>query len=191
MEDAAQPLLSDNSDSDPSTSQYPLEKPFDNATKGDFIRKVYWVLTMQLIVTTAGIAALMRFPHVEAMLKRLPILCHSIPIVILLLLLIITSKNQEIVRRSPWTYLFLTLFSVSEGTIGVQIALVLGDETVLVGLAMMITVTGALIGYAEMAGDRFATSMGLPIAVFSTVIVFTVCIRISEEVSRIEVVHTT
>jgi len=191
MQDAQQPLLADQDyEGDSSVSQVSIEEPV-LCSKGDFIRKIYRILTGQLLLNVALVVLLVENRELQELLRTQPAECVLVPVVVMAGLIFMLACRGDLARKPPFNYFLLVFFSLTEAILVATFSLCLPTESVLVSQVMMAGVTLLVLLYAELAKDKFASSLGLPIAIFSTVIVFAVCIRIHDSVSRLEVILCT
>jgi FtsH-binding integral membrane protein len=191
MQDASEPLLGDREDEgDSSASQIAPEEEV-LCSKGDFIRKIYRILTGQLLLNVALVVLLVENKELQELLKTQPAECVLIPVLVMMGLIFMLAYRGELARKPPFNYFLLVFFSLTEAVLVATFSLCLPTESVLVSQVMMAGVTLLVLLYAELSKDKFASSLGLPIAIFSTVIVFAVCIRIHDSVSRLEVILCT
>ena len=192
MQEAQEPLLPKEDDENSSASHISTEDINTVlSTKGDFIRKIYRILTVQLLLNVALVVLLIENKELQELLRTQPSGCVLVPFVVMMGLIFMLAYRDYVARKPPFNYVFLVVFSIAEAALVATLSLCLPSECVLVSQVMMAGVTLLVLIYAEFAKDNFASSMGLPIAIFSTVIVFAVCIRIHESVSRLEVILCT
>lgn len=193
MSDLSQPLMSEESEEDElSQSQNSLvsksnEEIAPQATKGVFIFRLYSILSIQLMVGIVMNVALTASDSVMEFLTE-SIICLVLSLGIMLTNILVLVYAKSFVRRPPFNYIELIVFTLNEAFCIGYICVITNPYAFLIGLIMALTVTVSLLLYAMYAKDSFTSSLGLPTAIFSTVIVFAICMRISYDTSPFDVV---
>jgi FtsH-binding integral membrane protein len=193
MSEMTQPLLSESNAASSDDEESQMTKPEDeviHATKGVFIYRLYSILSIQLAVGIAMNVALTTSQAATKFISESTLtLLVSFALMIVLILVLIYAKGMA--RKQPFNYILLIVFTLDEAFIIAQLCVAINPYAFLIGLIMALTVTVSLLTYSMYAGDSFTSSLGLPTAIFSTVIVFAVCMRISYDTSPFDVVLST
>lgn len=199
MTELAQPLLSSESDEEEDEEEEEEEEECSSilsktgeevipqATKGVFIYRLYFILSLQLVVGIAMNVALTASQDVMDFLKESTI-CLIISLSVLCLNILLLIYAKAFIRKSPFNYIEVVLFTFNEAFCIGYLCVITHPYAFLIGLIMALTVTVALLMYSMYAKDAFTSSLGLPTAIFSTVFVFAVCMRISYDTSPFDVV---
>jgi hypothetical protein len=123
-----------------------------------FVRKVYGILTFQLLLTFS--ICLLTFFHSvsEFMINNSYLLFVSLLIQIIVILVlgcseIISSKN--LFKIFPYNYILLFLFTISMGYSAATLCVGISKTIVLIAIAMTLGITVALTIYALTVKDQF------------------------------------
>jgi len=125
--------------------------------RSGFIRKVYGILTVQLILTGA-IAIPICSMDEEWVIQNLP-LCSVCMIISLVLVLGVSCCCYEVARKVPWNYIFLFVVTVCESVIVGFISATYAKESVMIAVFMTAGIFAGLTIYACTTKSDF-TGMG-------------------------------
>lgn len=140
-----------------SLTQQNLANISDVSVRNGFVRKVYGILSAQLLTTLCIGGAVMRLSYMMKTNILLPLLILSL--IMSVAMMCICMCRPELMRRSPTNYIILALFTLSES---VMVGSICGGyklESVLVAVAITAIVVIALTIWACTTSVDF-TGMG-------------------------------
>lgn len=186
MDDAQKPLIDEEED----TGEEVIggaKKPTSNI--GDFITRVYMIICLQLTLNTVVNVIACSYKPIEDYFANSSFdfyfSCAGVTIVFVCM-----SFFRQWSLKPPYNYILLTWFTINEAEL-VGVLCTYRPFAILIAMIMALTVTISLTIYAHFARENFTASLALPIAVFSIVFVFAICMRLFHEAGPFEIVICT
>ena len=187
MDEAQKPLLEEEEDAGDGDQLSGSKKP--TANQGDFIYRVYCIICMQLALnTTVNVIACMHEPVAVYFATSYFDFYFSVCGVSIVFMCMTFFRQYSL--KSPYNYILLTWFTINEAEL-VGVLCTVRPFAILIAMIMALTVTISLTIYANFARESFTASLALPIAVFSIVFVFAICMRLFHEAGPFEIVICT
>ncbi|XP_034983762.1 protein lifeguard 3 [Zootoca vivipara] len=112
----------------------------DKNVRQTFIRKVYSIITLQLLVTV-GIVALFTFSHPVSYYVQRNIALYYVSYAVFLICYLVLALCRSIQRRFPWNIILMTIFTMSTAFMTGTIASVYETKTVIIAMIITAVVT--------------------------------------------------
>lgn len=152
--------------------------PLDNAFEGNpifaslsvrlnFIRKVYAILLIQLIATTATSVIACFVPEIKNFLNNNIILMLVLMLVLFFMSFVIYFGRGFFLRRAPYNYIFLLIFTSIMSYILAGLCANTNYKVVILALVMTLTVTFAITAYACISTSDLTIKGGIIVQVIS------------------------
>lgn len=157
------------------------------ATKGQFVSRIYTIMLLQITVCIA-VTILIRqsetlryvFAGWWMLLTALILLCAIVGVLFC---------AKEFSKKKEVTYTVFGVFCLNQELLIGVAAAHLNPSAVLICESMCFTVTIALLIYTLYTAN-FRSSLGLPIAIFATVIAFAIFMRLTYDTNPLELVNS-
>lgn len=144
----------------PSKLKHPPFDFTDKKTRMNFIKKVYAILSTQLLITFLVVLAVFLLPSLQAFQVEnmwLVIVCAVISIISLYAL----GCFRKLARNVPWNYILLFVFTITESYIVSYIASKYSTSTVLIAAGLTTAMVVGLTLYAIYTKKDFTIMGGL------------------------------
>lgn len=132
----------------------------DKAVRMGFIRKVYGLLMVQLLITM-GMISVFTFVHSVRLYARQNSWMYWVAFVVVMVVMIALVCCEGARRKAPTNYIFLGIFTVAEGFMLGSITAAFDAESVLIAVGICAGVTLALTLFAFQTKYDFTTCGGM------------------------------
>lgn len=161
-------MSEDLSWSEPDYEKYEIEKPADRL---NFIRKVYSILTLQLLITTIFVVvSAVTESYQDFVISHIWLFILSIVLSIIVLLILFFVK--ELHRRVPYNYILLFTFTILEAFTISCITAFYDPETIALAAGCTAGLTLVLTLYAIFTKTDFTMAWGIMISLSFGLLVF-------------------
>ncbi|KAK4324362.1 hypothetical protein Pmani_004989 [Petrolisthes manimaculis] len=143
----------------------------EKSVRAGFIRKVYAILSLQLVVTFGIVAIFVFIDGVQDYAARTPALFYS-AIVITLVLIIALACGGNFRRKTPYNYIALAIFTLSEGYLLGCASATYDKWEVILAIGVTLIVTIALTIFAFQTKIDFTMMSGLLFTLLMVLMMF-------------------
>ena len=150
---------------------------FSDTNRIGFIRKVYGILSAQLLITSLFVIIGVVSDSFNSFLREnfwLMIVCGVISIIVLIFLVCF----QKYARTGPTNYILSGIFTLCESIVVASITGFYDPLTIMIAALLTFGVTAVLTAYAVLTRSDFTTKMGVMVVITFAAVMFAILMGI-------------